>query len=697
MAALAAAQPPPAAPAQTPQAAPANRPAARPAAGVPAVKDLKFPPLHPIEIPAVETFTLPNGMNVFLLEDHELPLVHGAARIRTGNLFDPPDKIGLAAMTGMVMRTGGTRQKTGDELDLELEDVAASVETGIDETYGSASFSALAENTDEVMGIFHDVLTSPAFRQDKIDLAKTQMGSTISRRNDNAHGIAQREFADTLYGKDTPYGWEEQYATVGRISRADLESFYQRYFFPANVLLAVWGDFKTAEMKARLEKMFADWTVAQQPVPPFPKVTGKPAPGIFLAVKKDVDQTFFSMGQWGGEFRDPDYAALEIMADILGGGFQSRLFQRVRTKMGNAYQIGANWGASYDHPGLFEISGSTKSVSTVEVTEDELKSAKDTALNSLVFAFDTKSKTIVRMLNYAYYGYPRDFIQQYQKALGAVTRADVLRVAKARLNPAEFTVVAAGDPDQFSQPLTALGAVVPIDLTIPEPPPAEAGVRNQTGAASGKGLLERAQQAAGGADKLAAAHDFVETASFRLDASVPNAGGIEIHETERWVSATHLRQDNVMPMGTVSDYCDGKTGWISTPQGVQALAGAQLKQVEGDVFRLYFRMLLSDRIEGRVVNGVDRNTVEIREGDNRARVAFDPATGLPQKVTYDSVAITGPPEPVEEDFSDFRDVSGVKVPFRVEIFESGKKFAVLTVEDYKINTGLKPEDLSKRP
>jgi len=715
MAALAAAQTPPAgsAPRQPVHTAAAPARAASPASA-PSVKDLKFPPLGPIEIPPVETFTLPNGMKVFLLEDHELPLVHGAARIRTGNLFDPADKVGLATMTGMVMRTGGTKEKTGDDLDIELENIAASVESSIEETFGSVSFSALTENTGEVMGIFHDVLTAPEFRQGKIDLAKTQMRSAISRRNDNARDIALREFSNILYGKNTPYGWEEQYDTVAKITRGDLQAFYQRYFFPSNVLLAVWGDFKTPEMKASLEKMFASWTVKEPPVPPFPKVSGKPAPGVFLAVKKDVSQTFFSMGQWGSEFNDKEYPALEIMADILGGGFQSRLFQRVRTKMGDAYEIDAYWGANYDHPGLFEISGSTKSVSTVEslkaiqeevgriraseVSEEELKTAKDTALNSLVFAFDTKSKTILRMLNYEYYGYPRDFIQQYQKALDAVTRADVLRVARERLDPAVFTVVAVGNPEQFLEPLTALGKqVTPIDLTIPGASKEQAAAADEESLAAGKELLQRAQQSAGGADKLAAVKDFVETSRFQLDPTVPNGGGMLINETVRWVAPEYLRQDSEMPMGRISAYSDGKSGWLVTPQGARSLVGLQLKQVQGDIFRIYFRMLLSDGLTGRTVNALDENTVEIQQDGQIAKVAFDPQTGLLQKVMYESVVVSGPPLPVEEDYSDFRDVNGVKVPFRVDILQGGKKFAVVTVTDYKMNTGLKSDELSKRP
>ena len=155
------------------------------------------------------------------------------------------------------------------------------------------------------------------------------------------------------------------------------------------------------------------------------------------------------------------------MADILGGGFRSRLVQRVRTQLGYAYSIGAGWGANYNHPGLFEISGSIRTpvtgetvkavreeierIRTQEVTDAEIETARQSALNSLVFAFDTKAKTLARILNYEYHGYPRDFIQRYQKALAAVTKADVLRAAREHLDPARLTIVAVGQPQGSSR------------------------------------------------------------------------------------------------------------------------------------------------------------------------------------------------------------------------------------------------------
>src|ERR1700694_5870129 len=178
---------------------------------LPSYKDLKYPLLPAIKIPEPVEFTLSNGMKVFLLEDHELPLVTGSALIRTGNLFDPATKRGLAGLTGEVLRSGGIKAKTGDQLDQELENVAASIESQIGETSGTLSFSCLKENTDQVLGIFRDLLTTPEFRQDKVDLSKTQLMSGISRRNDDAEGVAEREFTNIIYGRNNPYGWQVEY------------------------------------------------------------------------------------------------------------------------------------------------------------------------------------------------------------------------------------------------------------------------------------------------------------------------------------------------------------------------------------------------------------------------------------------------------------------------------------------------------
>jgi zinc protease len=453
---------------------------------VPSYTQLVYPPLKQVKVPEPASFTLKNGMRVLLLEDHELPLISGLALIRTGNLFDPPDKRGLSSVMADVLRAGGTSAKTGDQIDEELENIAASVESSMGETSASITFSGLKETAGTVLGIFKAVMTDPEFRQDKIDFTIGQDHSGIDRRNDDAQGIAEREISSILYGRDNSYGWNIEHADLARIHQEDLKQFYHRYYFPKNIMLAVYGDFSTPDMKEQLEKLFADWSPEQPPVPAFPAVTAKAAAGVFLAEKSDVTQTFFSLGLLGGTLRDPDYPALAVAVNILGSGFTSRLMSQIRTKMGLAYSIGAGWGAGYDHPGTFRIVGSTKSASTAdailaartelqkmrtaEVTEQELKTAKDAVLNSFVFFFDSPAKTLTRVLTYQYFGYPNDFLFEYQKKVAAVTRADVLRVMQQHIDPANLSIVAVGNPKDFGKPLSGIGKVDKIDLSIPRMP-----------------------------------------------------------------------------------------------------------------------------------------------------------------------------------------------------------------------------------
>ena len=448
-------------------------------------KEIKFPPLRELKLPKIDETTLPNGMKVYLLENHELPLVQGSALIRTGNLFDPADKVGLASVTGETIRSGGTSKLSGDQIDLQLENIAASVESEIGESSATVTFSTLKERTDEVLGVFHDVLTDPAFRADKIELWKAQAHSGIERRNDEPSGITAREYLNIVYGRNNSYGWMMEHASVNNIKRDDVVAFYKRYYFPANIIISIEGDFNTAEMKAKIEKLFAGWTYTQPKVGPFPKVDNQAKPGIYLATKTDVTQSSFALGHLGGLYSDKDFPALQVMADILGGGFDSRLFRTIRSKLGYAYDVGAGWGLSYDHPGVFEIEGSTKSPTTIEtlkavdvevnrilgeeVSEEELTGARDKVLNGFIFQYDTPQKTLGRLVRYRYYGYPDDFIFQYQKAIGQVTREDVLRVAKQYLDPSKFVVVVTGNPKDFGSSLNTLERpVTNIDLTIPE-------------------------------------------------------------------------------------------------------------------------------------------------------------------------------------------------------------------------------------
>ena len=699
--------------AQAPPAA-AKKPAAaaKSASALPQVKDLKYPPLREVKIPEITTFTLPNGMRVYMLENHELPVVSGSLTVRAGNLFDPADKVGLAGITGTVMRTGGTKARTGEQLDELLENMAASVESGIGETSGTMSFNALRENTDEVLDIFREVLTTPEFRQDKLDLAKTQAKSSIARRNDDPDGVSDREFASIVYGRKNAYGWDMTYEHVDNIKREDLVRFYTRYFFPANSMLAVYGDFKTAEMRAKLEKLFANWTVKQEAVPPFPAVQKQTdAPGVYQATKTDVTQSFFNLGHLGGVMSSKDYPALSIMSDILGGGFSSRLFTEVRTRKGLAYNVSGGWGANYGHPGLFRVSGSTKSPSTVdalqsirqeidkirtaEVTDQELETAKQSVLNSFVFAFDHPRKILNRYVLYEYWGYPKDFIFQYQKAVREVTKADVLRVAKQYLAPEDFAIVTVGNPKDFGKALSTLGPVKELDIELPQPKSATTTKADPVSMKRGRELLARVQQAMGGADKLASIKDSTVVAEVAIAA--PQAQGMKIKQTAQWVAPDVMRQTQELPFGKIIAVWDGKAGWVQSPQGTMAMPPPVQKQVTGELFRLPFRLYLSDKDASRSISAVGENTFEVAGSGEAVRIEVDVATGLPARISYQSIGMQGGPQQVVATYSDWREVGGLKVPYKVIIEQGGQKFAEGVVSDVKFNSGLTAEEVGKKP
>ncbi len=450
-----------------------------------AYKQLKYPKLADIQVPEVQRLTLPNGMQLFVLEDHELPLIHVSAMIRTGSIYEPADKIGLADLTGTVMRTGGTTTKTGDQIDEQLEQIAASVETYIGDSSGGASMSVLKEDVDTGLALLAEVLMNPVFRQDKIDLEKISVRSDIARRNDNPGRIAAREYAKLIYGPDSVYARQTEYATIDKIMRDDLVAFHRQYFHPNNMMLAVWGDFEAQQMIAKIKEAFKDWPKAEVKLPPVPEVKYEFRPTVNAIRKDDMNQGIIRLGHLGGLMSDPDYHALMVMNQILGGGFTSRLFKNVRSRQGLAYSVGGAYAADYDHPGVFSLSCQTKLKSTVhateaiivevkkmtqeEVTDEELALAKDSYLNSFVFNFASKGQIINRLMTYAYYGYPADFLQKTKENVEKVTKADVLRVAQAHLRPGQMQILVVGRPDDLDKPLSTLGDVKTIDITIPAP------------------------------------------------------------------------------------------------------------------------------------------------------------------------------------------------------------------------------------
>ena len=446
----------------------------------------KLPTFHP---PQPKRIELPNGMVVFLQEDHELPTIDGTARIRGGERSVPANKTGLTDVYGEVWRTGGTKSQTGDQLDDYLEQRAAKVETGggIDST--TVSWSCLKEDFDDVFRVFEDVLKNPEFRVGKIEIAQKGLYDGISRRNDDPEQIAGREAAKLVYGANNPYARVAEYATVAAITRQDLVQWHDDHVHPNNIILGVVGDFDSAKMEARLREAFASW-----PRGPRGKAANdaefKPdpaKPGYYQVDKTDVNQSNILMVALGITRRNPDYFAVSVFNEAFGGGFSSRLFNEIRTSKGLAYSAGGGVGAGWDHPGMLRLMVGTKSKTTIEsiqaldeeiadlakrpINDEEIKRAKDAILNSFVFRFDSPAKVLQEKMAYEFYGYPLDFLENFQKGIEGVTKEDVARVAAKYIHREQMAVVVVGNVSEFDKPLPSLGTVNKLDITIPAPPP----------------------------------------------------------------------------------------------------------------------------------------------------------------------------------------------------------------------------------
>jgi zinc protease len=409
---------------------------------------------------------LSNGVVAFLAEDHDFPLVNVSVLVRTGGYLDPKGKEGLASMVGTQMRSGGTTRMTAEQFDEEAAFLAAEISSGIGDTQGSANLNCLSKDLDRGMELFFDMLKSPGFQQDRIDLYKSQIIQGMERRNDETISIQGREWARLMRG-DAHFttAWNTK-ASIESITRADLVAFHRKAYHPGHLILAVSGDFKTKEMLGKLEKALQGWVISQDQVPPVPKPHHVPVPGVYVVNKADVNQGRVSIGHLGTMRDNPDYYALSIMNDILGGsGFSSRLMTRIRSDEGLAYNVGSEFGFGIYYDGVFQAGFQSKSVTvaqaaaivleevekmrTEKVKPEELDQAISYRVEVFPRYFATAAAIVGTFANDEYTHRPAGFWESYRDRMRTVTVDDVQRVAQKYLRPERLLYLAVGNVDDM--------------------------------------------------------------------------------------------------------------------------------------------------------------------------------------------------------------------------------------------------------
>ena len=445
----------------------------------------------PLRVPAWTKTTLSNGATLLISEQHNLPLVSFSITFLGGaNQFETASKRGLASMTATMLNEG-TATKSGDQISDALQLLGTSINANIGGEQGAMGFVSTTARFDATLAVLSDLLLHPSFPADALERLRGRTLIDLVQAKDQPEQIGTAVFAKTLYGTTHPYGQRPTESSIKAITRDDIVAFHKAYFKPGNALLTVVGDVKPAAVKAAVEQALKAWPKAGR-VPSFdyPKA---PAPGpttIYLVDKPGAAQSIFALGLPGPARKTTDYYALQVLNHILGGQFQSRLNANIREEHGYSYGVSSSF-AFGKGPGAFRaggaiVSGKTdaaliefmKELRGIEgarpVTDEELKTSKDALIQGLPRTFGSVAATGASITSLSVQGLPDDYYQSFAKNIAAITREDLLRVAKQYIDLDQLAIIIVGDRALIEAPLKATG-IAPITILDIEGNPVTSG------------------------------------------------------------------------------------------------------------------------------------------------------------------------------------------------------------------------------
>ena len=418
-------------------------------------------PEYVFTVPRAENYreVLPGGTIVYIVEDRSLPLINVSATFRGGEYLDQNDKVGLSGMMASLVRSGGTTTMSAEDVDEQFAYFAARASVSGGSTTVVADLNCLSSNFDKCFGLWIDMLQNPGFQSSRILLEKDEYLEGMKQRNDFPSGILRREYASLLYG-DSYLGRHPVESSVQSITGDDMRAMHSKIINPANMIVSISGDFDKNEMLRLLSEHFSGWA-STEALPPPSEVESTFAPGIYY-VDQEVSQGGVRIGLRSLQQGDPDAEAAIVMNYILGGGgFSSRITQRVRSDEGLAYSAGSWLSASPWGDGVwaagFESKSSTVALAAVLVFEeiekmcakvvsnDELGLAKSALIERFPNKFQSKAETLAVFVSGELTNRPDSYWENYRRKIRSVTKFDVQRVAKRLLQPKNMGIVIVGD------------------------------------------------------------------------------------------------------------------------------------------------------------------------------------------------------------------------------------------------------------
>ncbi len=456
----------------------------------PRPEQFKYPPLNfKVPKPAEFRTTLSNGLVVYIAEDHEIPWFNASLIVKTGPFLEPTAKVGLDAFTSSIMRSGGSTTMSGEQITERMDFLGGTLGSaggfggrgprgGFGGGPGDAKSLAIhMRHIDEGLKIWMDVLSDPAFPEDKLRREKDQAMPAIRNRNRNISTVSSRIYEQLIYGKESPVTAERTEPGINSITRDDLVSWYKKYWGAENSILVVTGDFKKAEMLQKLEATLGKWRKVERAVPPIPAIQQAAKAGVYMVQPEGgtPNQGIIRIGHLGLKMDDPDYPAVDVMNYILGGGsFSSRITKIVRTDMGLAYTANSTFGggaggrfggggvggAGILYPGTFTAFCQTKNATVVfasqlmldliegmrkgDISEADLKMAKAARVEAFPSMFQGIGSILQNFARLEADGRPMDYYERYLEKYQKLTLADIKAAAQKWLKPDQLIVMVCG-------------------------------------------------------------------------------------------------------------------------------------------------------------------------------------------------------------------------------------------------------------
>jgi predicted Zn-dependent peptidase len=446
-------------------------------------KTLKFADLE-FKAQKPGTASVKKGVTFYFKEDHEQPVTNGTIIIKTGTLYEPADKAGLASLAMRMLKAGGTKALTPDAVEDKLDFLGSTIGSYAGLEYSEISLWTLSKNFAETWKVLLDILYNPAFDKDRFDTEKKKDLEQIRRRFDYPTSLGFTLYTELIYGKDFPEARRTTSATIDAITLDDVMGFYEKDIRNREIIVAFTGDFKPAQALALLQKSFQDWKGNAPDKADVPKAALAVKPGVYLIDKPDMTQAVILMGHLGLNNLDPDNVEVGIFNFILGAGsFNSRLMREVRSNRGLAY---ATFGAIEKgrDKGLFSEFCMTKSQSVGEaiklmkditadmaknpVTAEELEVAKKYEVNAFVHKFDSPQAVVSQAIYLKLDGYPDNYLDTYLPRIRKVGAAKVLEIGKRVVHPDGMVILVVGKKAEVLDQLKALGLGEVTELPLPK-------------------------------------------------------------------------------------------------------------------------------------------------------------------------------------------------------------------------------------